>query len=848
LIQELETARQARLTLVSASAGFGKTSLAAAWAREIQLPTAWLSLVERDADPHRFLAGCIRAVQEVLPASGAGALAMLQGSPGNPLEPALRLWLEELDASNTPLFLVVDDYHLVNQPAAHQILETTVEDGQNMLHWILLTRSDPLLPLARWRARGWLAEIRTTDLRFTTQETAQFFNARLALPLEDNDLAILQKRTEGWAAGLQLAAIALEREPDRQAFLNVFSGSHRHVVDYLVSEVLQRQTEEVQEFLLSTSILDRLTASLCDELVPHPSSFILDFLDRSNLFLLPLDQTRTWYRYHSLFADLLRSRLQRLHPQEIPGLHRRAAEWFAAQGLLSEAVEHALQSGDTEYSASLIEPAAQRLSMSGDAGLLSAWLERLPTQTIDRRPGLLAARAWAGVSQGNLAQVDPLLSKLDSLDLTDVQRGETAAIRSLVASLRQDIPTAIQAGEQALGLLPEDQGLARSTVAYSLGSAYQIAGNPIRAIPILEEAVRRSIESGNRIVEWTALHGLGDAWESYGALKHAAGLYQRIIDQAADPVLGKLPFIALGYIGLGGILREWNRLEEAEQLLLQSEPWAARWKSSEIRMGTLSSLVMVRQSQGRWGELHTLLNQAEQELRRSGMQPILGMVEASRARAWLLQGRAASARQWAAASHLTGESEISAPTEWEYRVLARVWISEGRLASARDLLERLEQSARENHRAAGLIETLLLTAQAWHLQGDQNRGLRVLQEALEWGEPEGYLSVFLDEGAGLRPLLVEAARQQPDRAYITLLLSGLDARLGLAGDTLLTAREMDVLRCMADGLSNQEIADRLVVALSTVKSHVKSILAKLDAGNRTTAVVKAREMGTLKNL
>ena len=850
-----------RTSLVTAPTGSGKTTLLAEWARS-PASTArfcWLALDKQDNDPLRFWSCFLAALEVQVPGPCQAARALLQADPLRPapVEQVLAILINALQAERSPVVLVLDDYHVIQDPRIHAALGSLLEQMPPSLHLAIASRSEPPLNLALLRARAQLTELHLESLSFSKAEAGAFLNSAMRLELLPEQVTTLEQRTEGWIAGLQLAAIALqsirqssphiaEGQTQAAGFIRDFDGSHRHVLDYLSSEVLQRQSAEVQAFLLESSPLEKLSAPLCNEVLQRSGSqAMLETLEHLNLFLVPLDAGRHWYRYHALWAEVLQTRLYRDRPDMLPGLHQRAADWFEKHGYLAEAIPHALQAGQVERAAQLLEPVAKVMVMRGEGSLFLHWLDQIPPVTLQSRPELVIAKAWAWVTDGQLDNMEALLELLESpTGLAPALQGQIAAIRAIVATVHQDIPVIQQQAGLALQNLPAADSLMRAAMALSLGTAAALSGQALQAVDLLEQAIhasRRSHQSILRLISTTSLAG---AYEMLGLLSHAARLHRQVIALETDPVLGSLPLIGVGYVGLGGVLHEWLQFEQAEATLEKGLSIGQRWGSPEIQIGALFSLARLRYTQGCLDEALELLDRLATDFLDSSPLQERNHIQSIQARIWLAQGQLARVEAWALTCHQEENRPVRYADEQEQLVFARVLLARHASEQALRLLDRLEHATRSEHRTGSLIEVLLLRALTPALSPAEREA--ALEQALRLGEPHNQRRVYVDE-PGLMPLLQSHLSRHPRDRFAAQLLPAFEQRAAALRPQpgLLSARELDVLRLLSSGLSNQAIAGQLVLALSTVKSHVKNILMKLEAENRTQAVARARELKIL---
>lgn len=886
VVKTLDRVPDCRLTLVSAPPGFGKTTLLAEWVGSLTprdsyrpgsiaaapLRVAWLSLDHGDNDPARFWAYMIRALQTVCNDLGASILAALrafQPLHDKGIVAALINEVADLPPATPILVLVLDDYHVIENQVIHAALIYLLDNLPPQLRVVIATRADPPFPLARYRSRGQLVEIGADDLRFSTAEATLLFGHTVDVALSAADVTALTTRTEGWVAGLKLAALSLrDRSPEMVAdFVRAFSGSHHYVLDYLVEEVLDRQPGEVQEFLLHTSILDRLTGSLCDAVTGDSNGqAMLERLERANLFLVPLDNERRWYRYHRLFADLLRARLHSRYMGKLAHLHTLASAWFEQAGLVADAINHALAANDHERAAHLIERHGTDLLTRGELTTLLSWISALPSELVHSRPELCINLAWAYTFAGQIAHVEPLLETattwIDPHDTTPATRnllGSIACIRAFVASMTGDTVQAIQMAEKADQLLSADSFVARSVIPFTLGVAHRGAGNFDQSAEAFAEVVRLGEAGGNIWTIGVGLYEVATSRRLQGRLRKAAEIFrqaQRLITARDARHFGSLAKVN---IGLSEVLCEQNQLDQAADLVTSSLDQMGTWISPFDRMLAYLSLSQVRLAQGNWPAAAVALRQADELRRHQPVFPRLNsLAEIYRVRLALAQGHLQEAEAWVQAAQ-PGTSGPLIIRESELITLARVRIAQQTYALALDILRHLEESAHAGERTSALIEILVLQAVALQGLSRVPDALRALHEAIRLAEPEGHVRVFLQEGEPLRHLLRLGLRQWDANSetcrYAHQLWGCFDegaarmlsARPGASGGLIepLSGRELEVLRLIAAGLSNQEIADHLFISVRTVKKHVQNLNAKLDASGRTRAVARARDLGLL---
>ncbi len=882
-----------RMTLISAPAGFGKTTLLSDWLQQTDRPAAWLSLDGGDNDLARFLVYLIAALQRVDPQIGQSAQAMLQAPRGaSQPEPLLTTLINDIAATTEPFILVLDDYHVIEASSIHKAMSFLLDHlppSERGMHLVMATRADPPLPLARLRGRGQMTELHAADLRFTPGEAEAYFNDTMALALSAEHVAALEQRTEGWIVGLQLAALALQGTLSLQGqenvadFVRAFSGSQRYVLDYLTEEVLNRQPREIQVFLLQTSILDRLTGSLCDAVTgnqeikdldvasdsPIPrfpdSQAVLEHLEAANLFLVPLDEQRRWYRYHHLFADILRQRLEREMGDLVPELHRRASAWYEQEGLIAEAIGHALTCADFERAAHLIQEAGWATFTRGEMTTIFGWIALLPRPVVRANPQLGVLHAWALAKSGDLHGAERCLRELDSNRL----HGEATAVHAYIAGVRGDLPQAVELSQQALALLPAEDLVVRAIVAQNLGVAYHWRGDPAAAIQALTEAVALSRAASQSFQTLTALAILGRAYEMQAALHQAMNTYQEALELGQGVGRRPVPFAGMAYVGRAGVLYEWNDLDAAGQHALEGVRLSKLGGFIAYQVFGHALLARVCEAQGdRDGALEHI-EQAERLGQGSDYALVTALAAELRVRLWLAQGDLLAAARWAQKRQLQPADELDAAGEVEQAAVARTLIAQDRLNEALRLLASLSGAAQTAGRTAHVIKVQALQALAFQAQGEDGRALSALEHALSLAEPEGYVRTFVDEGEPMAHLLtqiLEAQRKGRDALaergggaethgiaprYVSRLLAAFGESPQVTSPSVqglvepLTERELEVLRLIAGGLSNREIAQQLVVAVSTVKSHINHLYGKLEVKNRTQAVARAQELGLL---
>jgi len=862
------------LTLVSAPAGFGKTTLLSQWLASTRVPVAWLSLEPEDNEPTRFLTYLIAALQTLVPHLGTRALALL--APPQPAELQTVLTVLANDLLREPgedFALVLDDYQVVEAPSIHHALTHLVEHLPPRMHLIIVTRADPPLPLARLRARGQLTELRAAELRFRAAESGIFLEEVMGLLVSPEDVATLQARTEGWVAGLQLAALSLQGRPDVSSMLPAFSGSHRFVLDYLSEEVLSRQPTSVQTFLLQTSVLSRLSGSLCDAVTgQEESQAILESLERANLFVVTLDDERQWYRYHHLFADLLRSRLNQTMHALLPELHRRASTWYEQQDLISDALYHARLAPDLGRAMRLVEQHTHELVFLGQAHTVLNWLASLPDGLVRTHPRLCFSQALMLTFTGHLGEAllrlqdaEQSASYLTQSDEAQALLNQVATVQAYILYFQGDLARSVALAQQASDQLAERPVQVREATDLIAAHGGLLSGD-VRRVEEQRVArlpsplsVGRDVFAMEVFVHLTSILLQARLLRLQGRLRRAAATYEQMA-QLQGEYEGAL--LHPGYcFGLGELRYEWNDLDAAERLLEQgrevlggpltlaadaiAQGYASLARLYQARNTTTSALAIV--------EAFANLSDARQ------FAPApLAFVGAVRAQLELMEGHLVVAVRWAEASGLSASDDPSYPHEREYLTFARVRIAQGRasptgpfLSEALHLLARLLADAEAKARLGSILEILILQALSLSALGKGNEALAVLERALMQAEPHGYIRLFVDEGEPLVALLRQAYAHGIALDYVANLLSAAGeptlAAPSPAGSLLepMTERELEILRLLVAGLSNAAMARELIITVGTVKRHVNSIYGKLGVNSRTQAIARTHTLHLL---
>jgi LuxR family maltose regulon positive regulatory protein len=902
LVEQLDTTLGARhrLTLVSAPAGFGKTTVLSDWLAHLdqhqsQTRVGWLSLDDGDNDLTRLLTHVVAALQ------GIGLdvdTAVVESLHSASTSTALTALVNDVtrageDAPGERWVLVLDDYHAIGASEVHEAVTFLLDHLPDHLHLVMATRSDPPLPLARLRSRGQLTEVRAADLRFTPSEAREFLNRAMGLDLTAADVDALEERTEGWIAGLQLAALSLRGIPehgDVAGFIEAFTGSNRFVIDYLADEVLARQPEQVRDFLLGTAVLDRLTGPLCDAVTGRADGTrMLEDLERGNLFLIPLDTERSWYRYHHLFADVLHARLRAEATEQVPRLHQQASAWFASHGLVADAVRHALAAADFDRAAYLMEEALPELRRTRQDGLLLAWVRSLPEPVVRRSPVLSILSGWSLMMSGDLDAVEPRLDDAEAAlvagahdqDLaaawadTDDLRTAPATIsvyRASLAQARGDVAGTVRHARRALDVAGPDDHFVRGAGAGFLGLAAWAAGDVAMALSTFSEAVRSLHAAGNLVDELDGTVVLADLWVASGRPSRARRLCEQALETATEGGVPYLRATADLHVALAELDQELDELTSAEAHLETARVLGERTSITENRHRWFVAMSQVRAASGQYDAATRLLDQAE-SLYRHGFYPDVRPIAAMKARVQIAEGDLSSAAAWADDRGVSVGDDPDFLREYEHLTLVRLLLARHRaeqrgdhagsaspVAAVLGLLDRLHTAAADAGRDGSVLEIRVLQALAHHAHGEVPPALAALIRALgEAPEPDSYARLYLDEGAPMMALLNQAASATDPIAGAERgeTVRGRARRLLELAQTVegaeplqsllepLSQRELEVLRLLDSELTGPEIARALYVTLNTLRTHTKRIFTKLDAKTRAAAVHRARERGLL---
>ena len=852
-----------KLTLICAPAGFGKTTQVSEWAAVCERPVAWLSLDEGDNDPIRFLTYLVAALQTIMVNIGVGVLDVLQSPQSPSTESILTALINEITTVPDEFILVFDDYHVIDAKPVDEALSFLLKHLPPQMHLVIATREDPHLPLAQLRARNQLTELRAIDMRFTTSEAAEFLGQVMGLNISAEDIAALEIRTEGWIAGLQLAALSMQGQTDTAGFIKSFTGSNHFVLDYLIEEVLQQRSESIQIFLLSTSILDRLCGPLCDAVMGYPSASgqeTLEYLEHANLFIVPLDTERRWYRYHHLFGDLLRQRLGK--PKEFAGLHLRASQWYEENSDLDSAFHHAIAAGDFVRATGLAETAWQGMNGSFQSIAWLGWVKKLPEDVIRDYPVLCTqlgrAFADAGEPEASELRLQDAERCLDGSDLAnEAQLKPLPAIIALVrasnAQMQGDLAATVKYAKQALQIIPEDDFVLRAQANITLEVTHWANGNLESAILAIDDWMESMTQLGNHIFVVASAFAVADLLVSMGRLGEAERTYQEALQLAAQHGSEAEHITAHHYLGLSMIYRQRgddtlaaHHFKRAAELGLQTTlvDWLYRWNVAQAQL---------KEDAGDLKSALALLDEAKRVYIRSAV-PDLRPIAALKACIYLKQERPDIVRAWVEERGLSLADKISYLHEFEYITLARLEIANPLVNT---LLERLLQAAEAQKRQGSVLDILLVQALAQEVQGNHLLALAVLNRALALAKPEGYVRVFVDEGEAMRLLIENQSynRDHPLSDYVNKLLTAFTQPVSVPKSAIihqksdmtepLSEREREVLKLLRTDLRGPEIASQLFVSLNTFRTHTKNIFNKLGVNNRRAAVRRAEELNLI---
>jgi LuxR family maltose regulon positive regulatory protein len=858
-----------RLTLLSAPAGYGKTTLLSAWVHERDFSIAWLSLDEGDNDPIRFMSYLFAALESGDLTFDVPAVAGEQFSEGDIQQRLLIPLINQIGRLPKPIVLILDDYHWIQNQTVHDSVGYLLEHLPTQAHIVVATRADPPLPITRLRGRGQVNELRMEDLRFQIEEVEAFLKTFPSLDLTTDDVQILAHRTEGWVSGLQMAAASLQGHEDKADFISDFSGSHHYIMDYLLDEVLRRQDPEIQEFLLYTSVLPRLCGALCDAVMEVASETrtrsqrILKDLERANLFIVPLDPTREWYRYHRLFADLLQVRLQLKDPGRIPSLHRRASEWFEDHGFVDEAVQQALLTQNSKFAADLVERTSQEAFMRSETMTFLRWVQRLPEAEIQKRPTLGIYRAWALLLHG--APLSAVEAQFQVSPEGSGPPGSSSSLQAFIALSQGKVERGMELLEQALDTLPEEEIYLRDFTTFCAAATQIAMGDVEGGTQLLEKTSQVSQRSGNKTATVIVLCELAEMRLRQFQLKEAERLYQQGLSMATDQDGKLLPIAGGAMIGLGDLALERYDLDEAEQLLTQGIQHAERWSLISTLTGHISMAMVhyARNDTQALNDTFEIMHDLAERFDASEYDDVI--VELFEAGLHARRGDMEAVRAWIAKRELdevpgrmpppyVEDPMLARIYKYELPVVVRKYFIEGDYENALEVSELLLSLAGAADRPFLQIEAEILKARIFHAQGDADASFAAMRRALEIAAPVGAMRIFLTEGEDVIQIL-QTGRSAWDTPELVDFTDRLLGKIGIpsvkAGTPLqslhepLSPRELEILHLLPTGLTAEELAGELIISLNTVRSHLKSIYAKMGVHSRHEAVARATELELL---
>ena len=889
LIKQLNNGVHRKLTLISAPAGFGKTTLVAEWIQQSDFLVSWLSLDDEDNDLTRFLTYFVSALnrtQGIETKIGEGALNILKSPQPPPASAILTTIINEITAIPEKIIFVFDDYHLIDNQLVNDAVAFLIENLPPQLHLVIVTRQDPHLSIGRLRAQDQVTELRAADLRFTNSEAADFLNQIMGLNLSTEAIAELEKRTEGWIAGLQLAAISLQGSNDRKAFIKTFSGGHRLVLDFLIEEVLGQQPKNIQNFLLQTAILDRMTGSLCDTVTGQDDGQqTLEMLDRANLFIIPLDEERCWYRYHHLFGDLLRQRLRQIQAEQLNELHNKACEWYKQNGLIDQAIEHAFKSMDFDQAAYLIQSQVDVLWQRGEHGKLRRWVQALPEKLLLTEPQLGIIHAYYMHTIGEYTSAEQLLQRIERIldphdngnevipsleykHLLEIERlklrGRLSSIRALIYSFEGNIKGMIKQANRAQEYLPEQDLTWRNLSAFALGDAHTYLGDMAASYDVRFTTLRACEAEGNIYYIILAALKLASTLREQGELYRTRDLCNDQVRLAEKNNLAEINFVGCIRTILGEVLAEFNDLEGAIQHARQGVKIAEGGQNLIFIFMSYLNLMRVFFSKKDLAGAKEVFDKVLRLEREMTVPVWLSSQMASwQVKFWLLQDDLEAVSNWTdKRENLVYDDQhtlkgIDYLSMIDQIVYARVLIAQNRMEETIQLLRHLYKTAERGGRISRSIEIRILQALAYQSTGQTEQAMESFEHVLNLAEPKGFIRIFVDEGLPMASLLYEALKREITPAYVQQLLAAFPAtgqeesaskepqidQSGLIDP--LSEREMEVLNLIANGLTNQEISNKLFLSIHTVKTHTRNIYSKLSAHHRTEAVAKAKVIGIL---
>ena len=852
LLEVMEDAISRPLTLISAPAGFGKTTLITSWLYETgnESRTAWLSLDQDDSDPVHFAYYMIATLQGIEPRVGRAPISLLGSLKMPGLKDLMSLLLNEIAAAQERILLVLDDYHTVRNPDIDSALTFLIERMPESLRLIVATREEPQLPLARWRTLERVAEIGLDELRFSYDEAVLFFRQTMGLNIDSRSARTLEARTEGWIAGLQMAALSLrlrgreETLSETAKAVATFSGRHRYLVEYLAAEVLKRQSDDVRAFLNRTAILDRFCAPLCDAVAGRvDSKDVLSYLDQANMFLIRLDDEREWYRYHQLFADYLRSGVPAAEQRE---LHQKASAWYEANRFGAEAIKHAMAAKDTESSVRLVRSHVEESLSRGEMPTLLSWLDGLPESVLRLHSDLAGYKSWLLYLRGQSAQgrsYSALANGVDASDAPPVQQGISLAFRAYLALNWSDPKDAIPLAQQALDQLGNGTSFFHPYALCLMGQAQGLANDRRTAAETLREAVRRAQQQGNRLMALDALGHLAGTLKAQGQLREAIVLCTEAADQYVDAADNPLPIVGLVYVPLGMLHYELGDLETARRFLTLGINLCEQLGMVYFRLLGKCALATLQHACDENDQAWTTLAAAREVSEQPESPRRQRMVAIATAEFQLREGNVeAAARTLEHARSLAGP-----PTEPERMAQARLLLAEHSPSMAWKVLTALEESAQQQQSNGSLIAIYVLQALCKRTLGQHAGARQCVENAVSLAASAGYRRVFLDEGANITAMLEQARHVAP--AFVSSLLApdSSGRELPPAGPLLepLSKVELEILSLLNRGLTNQEIANRLGMTVGTTKWRMNQIFGKLQVRNRIEALARARQLKLL---
>lgn len=876
LVALLDAHDERLLTLICAPAGSGKSTLLAEWAGACGSRIAWISLDEGDNEPPRFWAYIVAALDSVDRTLSENARLLLQSFGSDPIEPFLDALINEIALLPESITLVLDDYHVIASDAIHDGIGYLLDHigGRSGAHHqrpslrlVIASRTVPPLALARQRVRGQVSEVDALAMAFSAAEVAEFLHAVGMRDLSEREIAVLQDKTEGWAAGVRLAALALERQSDASSFIANLTGSHRLIADYLTDELLRHQHPSVQDFLLKTSVLERFCAPLCDATVQDDGSgsqAILEHLERTNLFIVALDNERHWYRYHHLLADLLRDRLRQTQPGLVRLLYRRASAWYADNDLIEEAIQTALAAKDAELAARLVESACDQIAMSSEMGTLQRWIEALPDGLVQTRPRLSLAKAWSLIPHERLEEAETYLRHAEqcvyegdgcdwSVGAARELLGQVAAVRAVIATIEYDVPRIIASSRGALELIPPEHFYLRGLTNLGLGVAYAITGDLSAARRVLTEVMNLRNAAGNVLLTYLGLYHLAKVANREGKLHEAATFARDALTLAQTSSGTELPIAGLAHITLAGLAYEWNDLDGAIAHVERGLELSQGWWVRDAVVEAYYTLARIRQAQQDRGGALLAHRHGYELAARHHARPFITHEAIPNLRTWFRAGSLQDGLEWAQdlQKQTQAQGDLDPARLWEAPAAAHLLFAAGRIEQAARLLDPLVEAVELRGFNRQAVEVLVLRAVLFLTKGDRAQAMIALVRAVLLAEPEGYVRIFLDEGAAICELLEQARDRGIADEYVNRLLAAFGPRQGqgaTATTTLveaLSGREMEVLRLLAAGLTSKEIASCLVITVGTVKNHLKSIYGKLQVHTRLQAVQRACAIGLI---